>query len=137
MPFYLLMNEPLAHGLCRIAQEQILIVLGDSGDDAVSESPGIGGEEKPRQAHLVPILQLVLEKPRQAHLVPILQLVLVFAMMPGASLGERIMPVGFLFIISLSHIGTDRSAFEIYGTHSHDLRHGSKTAPMSFSGRIS
>jgi hypothetical protein len=25
--------------------------------------------------------------------------VLVFAMMPGASLGERIMPVGFLFMV--------------------------------------
>jgi hypothetical protein len=42
------------------------------------------------------------QKPRQAHLVPILQLVLVCAMMPGASLGERIMPVGSLFLCLFS-----------------------------------
>ena len=41
MSFYLLKNEPIAHGLRRIAKEQILIGLRDSGDDKVSGTQGV------------------------------------------------------------------------------------------------
>jgi len=41
MPFYLFKNEPIAHGLRRIAHEQIMIGLNDSADDKVPGPQGV------------------------------------------------------------------------------------------------